>query len=58
MATQLSRKFDGETYYCEHIATDKHRAKQLKKSAKEAGFKARVIELQESGKKVYGVFQR
>lgn len=58
MSKQLSRKFNGETYYCQYIVADKFQAERKKKSLKSAGFKARIIELQDYGKKVYGVFSR
>ncbi len=58
MATQLSRKFNGETYYCEFISADKLAAIRRRDAAKSAKFKARIVELQSDRKKVYGVFVR
>ena len=58
MATQLSRKFDGQIYYCEFITADRSTAKREKEAFKKVGFKARVVELQSDRKKVYGVFTR
>ena len=56
MSTQLTRTFNGKPFYCEFITVDKHQAKRKQEGFKKAGFRARIVELQDSGKKVYGVF--
>jgi len=58
MSTQLQRKFGKYTYYCEFISVDKNLVNKRKQSYKEVGFLARIVELQDSGKRVYGVFVR
>lgn len=58
MAEQLKRKFDGNWYYCEKITTNYTEAEKKKNAAKAGGFKARIVELRENGRKAYGVYVR
>lgn len=58
MEQQLKRRFDGDLYYCQKITTNYVEAERKKKAAKFAGFKARIVELRENGRKAYGVYVR
>jgi hypothetical protein len=53
---QLKRKINGINFYCEKITASKTEAEKKKNLEKKSGRNARIIELKENNKKVYGVF--
>jgi len=63
MSAQLTRKYDGETYYCERIENSKYeaeqKAKMMRSSAKKGvQTKVRIVKLSLSGQTKYGLFAR
>ena len=53
---QLNRNFLGVNFHCDFITSTKSFAKEKQKLYKKVGFFARVVKLQNEGKRVYGLY--